>query len=240
MCRLLGAVYRKEGIPRFVFDGSPSMETLSRERWVYGGREMGPQADGWGMAWLEDGAIRLFRTTTPLHESVCARELVPQLRTRAYIVHLRKVSREFDFTRNLVNTQPFANCVLAFAHNGTVRGLVRRGRREGKSDSRILFEFVSGREDVVAALADMVKKFGESSTSLNSLVLTPDSLYALNYFNVDEPHLREYYTMYLLRTEEAVFVSSQPLGGGGWTPMGNGRMVEVGLDLRVNMRELPG
>jgi len=231
MCRLLGMVFDEERGPKYVLDGNPSLELLSRVKWRYGGREIGPQDDGWGMAWIEDDVVRLFRTTTPLHESHCAREILSQTRSRAYLFHLRKVSKEFSFTRSILNTQPFADCRMAFAHNGTVKGLVAAGRRSGKSDSRMLYEFLQDFVDLGEGLREVVRRFGTSSTSLNSIVLTEGGLYVLNFFA--EGANADYYTMYLKRGEGAVFVASQPMDGSGWSPIGNGRLVRIGLDLKV-------
>lgn len=92
-----------------------------------GGRT-GPHADGWGLAFYEGNATRVFLDPEPAAQSPLAHFLASHpIKTLLAIGHIRKKTRG---ARTLANTHPFVRELWGrhwvFAHNGTVRDAKRR------------------------------------------------------------------------------------------------------------------
>jgi glutamine amidotransferase len=109
-----------------------------------GGRT-GPHADGWGLAFYEGKAARVFLDTSAAAESPLARFLSQNpIKTKLAVGHVRKRTRG---PTSLANTHPFVRELWGrhwvFAHNGTLRGIRRRklGRFVpiGTTDSEVAF-----------------------------------------------------------------------------------------------------
>jgi glutamine amidotransferase len=130
MCELLGMECNVPTDIVFSFSGL-------RQR---GGRTA-PHADGWGLAFYEGRAARVFLEPTPACESPLARFLAEHpIKTLLAVGHIRKKTRG---PTTLANTHPFVRELWgrhwAFAHNGTLRGVRRfklgRYRPIGTTDS---------------------------------------------------------------------------------------------------------
>jgi glutamine amidotransferase len=105
-----------------------------------GGRT-GPHADGWGLAFYEGNAARVFLEPSPAAESPLARFLSDNpIKTLLAIGHIRKRTRG---PLTLANTHPFVRELWgrhwSFAHNGTLRDVRKKklGRFQpiGSTDS---------------------------------------------------------------------------------------------------------
>src|SRR5262249_4450658 len=91
-----------------------------------GGRTA-PHSDGWGLAFYEGRATRVFLDPSPAAESALARFLSDNpIKTLLAIGHIRKRTRG---PTTLANTHPFVRELWGrhwvFAHNGTLRGVRR-------------------------------------------------------------------------------------------------------------------
>ena len=109
-----------------------------------GGRT-GPHRDGWGLAFYEEHAARVFLDPAPAAESPLARFLAENpIKTLLAIGHIRKRTRG---PTTLCNTHPFVRELWGrhwvFAHNGTLRRVRRRAlgrfRPIGQTDSEHAF-----------------------------------------------------------------------------------------------------
>lgn len=139
MCELLGMSARRPT------DVNHSLALL-RPR----GGEIGPHADGWGVAFYEDRAALVFKEPVPACESRCL-EFIAEYNYRSTVVigHIRKANPP-SFGRSAANTHPFSRELggrsWVFAHNGKLPGIandpaVELGRflPMGETDSEYLF-----------------------------------------------------------------------------------------------------
>jgi predicted glutamine amidotransferase len=88
--------------------------------------------DGWGVAHLEDGELRVTRALGAAHGSEAFRDHVKALTASLVLAHIRKASVGGHV---LENTHPFTHDGWVFAHNGTIRKFeTRRGDFEQRID----------------------------------------------------------------------------------------------------------
>lgn len=91
-----------------------------------GGR-LGPQRDGWGIAFKEERDFRVIKEAAPAAASACLRFIESnEIRSEIVLSHLRlaSVPRVTSYT----NTHPFSSELFGachvFAHNGNVPGVL--------------------------------------------------------------------------------------------------------------------
>jgi predicted glutamine amidotransferase len=113
----------------------PTTVSLSLEEFSRHGGLSGPHKDGWGIAWYEEGDIRLVKERDPAASSACVRFIETNPFSSALVVsHIRKATRGSVASRNC---QPFARELggawHCFAHNGDLQGIAadRRFRAGG-------------------------------------------------------------------------------------------------------------
>jgi len=126
----------------------PSTVQLSLEEFSRHGGLSGPHKDGWGLAWYDDGDLRLIKEAHPASGSACVRFVQEHpVHSALVLSHIRKATQGSVATRNC---QPFVRELggvwHAFAHNGDLQGLrerfdPRRGsfRPVGETDSELVF-----------------------------------------------------------------------------------------------------
>ena len=114
-----------------------------------GGRT-GPHADGWGVAYYEGRAARVFKDPAPAAESRFLAMLAQHpFRSTAVIAHIR-LANPAVFGRATANTHPFERewngRSWVFAHNGKLPGIHERGlpadcrfQPLGDTDSELAF-----------------------------------------------------------------------------------------------------
>jgi glutamine amidotransferase len=126
----------------------PATLSISLHEFSLRGGVTGHHVDGWGVAFYEDGDVRLLREPVPASTSPCVRMLKESGLTGQIILsHIRKATQG---ERVLRNTQPFVRELggrkHTFAHNGdlsgahTAPGLPRsRFKPVGETDSEVAF-----------------------------------------------------------------------------------------------------
>ena len=132
----------------------PATVNLSLRKFALHGGLTADHADGWGLAYVEDRDVRVFRDTDPAADSPYLR-FVSARRFRSDIVisHIRKATLGEVALRN---THPFARelggRMHLFAHNGEFPGIqaeteteYRPFRPVGETDSEIAFCRLLGR-----------------------------------------------------------------------------------------------
>jgi predicted glutamine amidotransferase len=112
--------------------------------WALRLERFGVAGFGWGVAWLEDGAVRLAKDPGRLNEDRRAQERLASVRSDRFLVHLRRPSRLS--TISAADTQPFLadGGRFAFCHNGSFdrhQQLRSRfaSRLKGNADSEVGF-----------------------------------------------------------------------------------------------------
>ncbi len=144
MCELLGMSARRPT------DVNHSLALL-RPR----GGEIGPHADGWGIAFYEGRAARVFKEPVPASESRCLAFIAEyEYRSDIVIGHIRKANPP-RFGRASANTHPFHRELggrsWVFAHNGKLPGIEHprfdpgRFQPIGETDSERAFCYLLGR-----------------------------------------------------------------------------------------------
>lgn len=136
MCELLGMSASYEA------DLATSL-SLFRPR----GGQVGPHADGWGLAFYEGHAARVFKEPIAASESRCLAFLQGyELTSHTVVAHIRK-AKPPGTGRSLANTHPFERELngrsWVFAHNGLLSGLrdppPRGFQPTGETDSEHAF-----------------------------------------------------------------------------------------------------
>jgi glutamine amidotransferase len=92
----------------------PTKVTFSLEEFSRHGGGSGPNKDGWGLAFYEDGDAQIFRESQPAAKSEWMHFLRNhQHQSKCVISHIRKATQG---ERSLRNTQPFSREVAGFRH----------------------------------------------------------------------------------------------------------------------------
>jgi glutamine amidotransferase len=91
------------------------------------GGEIGPHADGWGVAFYEGRAARVFKEPRPASNSRCLALIADHdYQSSVVIGHIRKANPP-EFGRTAANTHPFSRELggrsWVFAHNGKLPGV---------------------------------------------------------------------------------------------------------------------
>lgn len=114
------------------------------------GGDIGPHADGWGVAYYEGHASRIFKDAAPAAYSRYLRMLSKaKLKSTSVIAHIRRANPS-SVGRAAANTHPFERewngYSWVFAHNGKLPGIGRLRRTPdcrfsplGRTDSELAF-----------------------------------------------------------------------------------------------------
>lgn len=232
MCRLLGWASRTPTtLADLLGDDLDEFSELSTRH-----------ADGWGVARSTGRGVAVRTQPVAACTSTRFDRFARRRRSDLGLAHLRRAT--LGLSVGPENTHPFTDGRVAFAHNGSISppaaldALVptsTAGRRRGTTDSERYFLAVLARlRDGVApgeALRETADDIAATAefTSLNCLLLTPESLYAFCRVNPhggmedDDP---EYYTLRYRTAPDAVVVSSSGWGA-GWCDLGNGDLLVV-------------
>ena len=241
MCRLVGWVSPAPTTLAALL-GEPSLTELT---------ELSRQhEDGWGLAWWDDGELRTVRSHEPAHASAQFRAVAQDVRADAALLHLRWATPGLAVAPD--NTHPFVVGSWAFGHNGAVRpadgldALMPTGAHDllrGDTDSERLLHVLADRvrrhgfdEGLRATVSDVCRDLTPSS--LNALLLGRGDLTAVCCHGApslgDAPVLAGppedqpgYFDLCWRRQDDAVVVSSQPLGPSSWERLANGSALVV-------------
>jgi predicted glutamine amidotransferase len=238
MCRLLGWAARTPRTLRDLLgaDDLAAFTALSRKH-----------GDGWGASWSTGDRLAVRTSTEPAHASAGFADWAGTERHHLGLVHLRWAT--LGLPVEPANTHPFTGTGpsgedVAFAHNGSVspppaldRLLTdeQRAAMVGVTDSeRYMRAVLSAAEDapLEQALARTVTTIAEemSFTSLNCLLLTPDTLYAACRFDpAQKDEGEDYFHLRYRVTDDAVVVASTGWGR-DWQVLDNGSLLAVDRD----------
>lgn len=235
MCRLLG----------YVATGPTSLRDLVGDAGLDAFTALSTQhRDGWGMAWCETGGLAAEKAPGAAKDSDRWHALAGRRLSDCGIAHLRWATPTLDVTD--VNTHPFVEDGMAFAHNGRmlpvadVDDLLPAGSRAGlagTTDSERYFALIRSRltesgDDVLTAFRsasdDLLRRV--TCSSLNSVLLTESTLYAVSCF--DErlrpiPAEPEHFVLRWRRSADAVVVASSGWSHDDWDAVPNGHVLVV-------------
>ena len=204
------------------------------------GGELGPHADGWGVAFYEGHAARVFKEAVPAAESRCLAFIADyDFQSPMVIAHIRKANPE-KIGRSSANTHPFEREWLGhswvFAHNGVLPGVrnnpefaVRRFRPLGETDSEFAFCALM---DAIAASHARARKLPSPAAIIDTIRPLVDRLADLGEFNfvlgngkslIVHAHTK----LYALRRQcrvggcrrEVVLLATSPLTDEPWAPL---------------------
>lgn len=236
MCRLLGCVApHPVTVDEVLGEGRQAFFDLAR---VHG--------DGWGHAWSTGQDLHVRKAPESAIGSAELAALAAGTPSVASLTHLRWATLGLDVRPE--NTHPFTDGRVAFAHNGSVAPpsqldpLVAPGlaaQRGGDTDSERYFLAVLSRmqredpQDALVHVVDDIVGSGARVHSLNSLLLTPDALYAVCSYDAGSHADPDYYPLLYRTGADGVVVTST-----GWADSTGWRLVSNGEMLVVDRRTL--
>jgi len=217
---------------------------------LFGAEELGEfvelskkHCDGWGLAYAEEQGVGRIRVPDPAHSSPEFVEVSQEHRSDLAIVHVRWATD--DLAIDVLNTHPFTDGRMAFAHNGAIRpanaleALVSpdlRAELEGTTDSERYFLAVADRArrmdpaDALAETTAAIAGGGFDFTCLNAMLVTDTELIAVNRYRPGSERERgegpDYYRLKYRATPDAVVLASSGWGS-GWETLGNGELLVV-------------
>ncbi len=230
MCRLLG----------WATATPATLTDLVGERDLAGFTALsGVHGDGWGCAWRRGDEAGIRTEPEAASGSAAFAAATRGLVSDLGLVHLRQASLGLAVTPE--NTHPFTDGGLAFAHNGSIappsslEPLVDDVTAlRGQTDSERYFRAVLARAEhlpVRDALTSTVAEVAETCgyTSLNCLLMTPEWLYAVCWYDRDAELCQtdqEYFSL-RYRISPGVVVVGSSGWGRGWRELGNGEVLAV-------------
>jgi predicted glutamine amidotransferase len=202
----------------------------------------GLHGDGWGLARGVRGGVEVRKRADAARMSDDFALWSRATRSDVGMVHLRRAT--LGLPVRLQNTHPFTDGRLAFAHNGSIfpppaldalLSPAAQARRTGDTDSERYFLAVLSRLEAGAtsteALHGAVAGIAATTsyTSLNCLLLTPEELYAVCFFDPvghGSDEAPDYYHLRYRVDDDALVISSSGWGR-GWRDLGNGEVLRV-------------
>jgi predicted glutamine amidotransferase len=202
----------------------------------------GLHGDGWGLARAVAGGVEVRKRPDTARASDDFALWSRATRSDLGLVHLRRATLGLQVKAE--NTHPFTDGRLAFAHNGSISpppsldvllSPTAQGLRRGDTDSERYFLAVLSQLENGADPADALRgavagiAATASYTSLNCLLMTPDELYAVCFFDPDghqSDEAPDYYHLGYRTTDDAVVVASSGWGR-GWQSLANGELLVV-------------
>ncbi len=206
------------------------------------GGEIGPHADGWGVAFYEGRAARIFKEPTPAAESRCLAFIAENdYQSSVVIGHIRKANPA-KVGRTAANTHPFSRELggrsWVFAHNGKLpniredpRFALGRFHPIGETDSEHAFCFLlnaitgTGRSEISEQ---------ELISVLGGPVLALEQLGEFNFLMSDGVHLIAFASTklhYVQRNciehdcqQRVALLATTPLTAEAWSPLTNGTL----------------
>lgn len=188
--------------------------TLSRDSKEY-------QGHGWGCAWVENDAWRLYHSITPIWEDEPPR--IPA--THLLLAHARSAFRDEGIC--VENNMPFDDGTHVFIFNGELQGvrIKERGRIGAEKVFNYLKRFDKGNmRDAMQKGLEIIEKRTRYVRALNCIVASTDAAYVACRFNEDP----DYFQLREKLAGHVHMVCSAPYpGDAGWRVIENGRVSTV-------------
>lgn len=168
--------------------------------------------DGWGIAFRQNGALKVFKSTRPAYED----DQIEQFRTLAtdwVLLHARKASKG---AVELKNVHPFALTVdhspYLFCHNGTIKDDLTFDPRfvpQGNTDSEAFLYYLASPGAKAIDLQSLRTKLAQIKdfTAANFLLSDGKTSYVACWYSCDPV----YYTLKMLKNSDFICVASEIL-----------------------------
>ena len=200
--------------------------------------------DGWGIA-SEDkhtSTIQLAVEPSQADHSERFKELATELKSDGALLHLRWATSGLSVKEG--NTHPFIYGKYSFIHNGGVVPAdsldpyvnpelltLARGETDSEKYFYLIITEIEKHGEVAGILSALnIIKTNLYSSSLNAMILTPDTLYVVSEFIQErrpkgEPD--DYYDLFYRKDENGFLVASSGWDQIGWTPIRNHQLLAV-------------
>jgi predicted glutamine amidotransferase len=177
-----------------------------------------PQADGWGVSWLDDeGRWQARRFLEPVWESSRVFPEIPA--SFLFCFHARSASAP-DLKNNIDFNQPFVDGRFSFVFNGFLQGMSLPQPVPGRIGSQkiwaLLREFLdkSGPVESLAKLRDLLNSSARRVQALNIGLADGTNLYGLCQYDDHE----DYYRVWHHASPGLRMIGSGPLEGFRFEP----------------------
>lgn len=258
MCRLLGYCSRAEASLADLI-GADGLREFAGLCALHG--------DGWGMAWYEGAEPVIRKSPMRADDEPEFDKLVHEPLGDLGLVHLRWATPGLAVSER--NSHPFRYGRYVLAHNGAIHPQDRlpsmlpaawERKLVGTTDSERYFLLIMSRlaacnGDLVAAIADAAADIERrfEPNSLNAVLLTPTSLYAVSWHHqskvpeaklrlagyTDADQISAYFDLAYLATDDSVIVASSGWPQPGWTRLPNRHvLIADRASLQVEVRPL--
>ena len=213
------------------------------------GGEIGPHSDGWGVAFYEGRAARIFKEPIPAAESACLAFMSDYgFVSRLVIGHIRRANPE-KFGRSSANTHPFERELegrsWVFAHNGKLEGLrdrpdfaSRRFKPIGDTDSELAFCLLL---DAIAGAGVAAETLPRVIETLAPLIERLSGFGVFNFLLSDGDYLfvHAHTRLSMLRRicrrdgceQEVALLATEPLTAEEWTPLSGLHVFGAGREI---------
>ncbi len=248
MCRMLAVIgpVNKKRIVDSLIIGIIDM-ALERTGETHEALEENPEYvhdSGWGVAWIEEGDINLYRSPTPIFEDKLALEkLKHNFIFREFLLfHARKASPTFE--PKIENTHPFITdfegLPVVFSHNGELKESffsstppLKQYQPTGETDSERFFYYLLEQIESPdnlnkTKMEKILRNIPEDSyTAVNFILATPKDVFV----NVQYSVKPKYFTMKQAMLGETTIVSSEKfsLDNVSWEPIPNNTLLHFSL-----------
>ena len=200
--------------------------------------------DGWGIATDSSEATNIELAVEPTQADHSARfkELTTGLKSDGALLHLRWATSGLTVKEG--NTHPFVYGKYSFIHNGGVVPAdslnpyvdpemlsLARGETDSEKYFFLIMTEIEKYGEVAGILSALkIIKTNLYSSSLNAMILTPDTLYVVSEFIQErrpkgEP--ADYYDLFYRKDENGFLVASSGWDQSGWAPIANHQLVIV-------------
>lgn len=210
MCRMVFATGEFE--PASMIDGVILMAADQNERHEENANQLFKHADGWGLCYLENNQLKIFRSVKPVFDDPLIDQF-RKLKTNLFILHARYGTRG---EINIKNVHPFEHFNgqqhYVFFHNGTVRDQLafdNQYKPNGKTDSEHFFYYLIDGDTKNLTVKNFEKKIEKlkNFSGANFVLTTGEITFIANWYSLNPL----YYTLKILKSEKATIVSSEIL-----------------------------
>ncbi len=185
------------------------------------------QEDGWGIA-IRKQNWEVHKSLKPIWEDKGQFNKFPK--TKVFVVHARSAG----FPSQKGNTdynQPYISDSLAFVFNGMIRGVNLKMKLSGQIGAQKILSLLVAEKVKLDPLKSLKKtqniiyKSSRKVIGMNLGLLVDDGLYASCNFSESA----DYFTLWFVKNNDLMMVSSQPFGNYNWKKMYNGQTIRLQL-----------
>lgn len=164
------------------------------------------QKDGWGMAYLESGQIKIKKDLRPIWESFQLDEIP---KTSFLLLHARS-ALDISTIYDLENNQPFFEKGILFVFNGLLKGVNLKVR--GRIGAQKIFNLIvkEVKDSLFYSVGQSIQKLKESSIyvrALNLLIIRDNQVVVSCNYNEDP----DYFSLYYSQSDDKLVICSEKL-----------------------------